>query len=481
MSATIGQQLKNARLDRNLSLEDVFKDTHIRIKYLEALEADDFSLMPSPVQGRGFLRLYAQYLDLNSAELLEELQAQSEEEQTEFQKIASPQEKNIKEETDIPAPATPEAVESPWERFQQRLSASLASSKPESANEEDPAPITEASHTDTRVPLSPVEEEIPLVPPEASQMIFAEIGTTLRERREMLSLTYEEIEGHLHLRPRYLAALEAGDFDALLSPVQTRGMLSNYADFLDLDADALLIRFAEGLQARRTERHQQDGIVLDGKPKKRKAFSFGGFIAPDLIFGIGMAALLIAFSIWGLGRIAQKRIETEVEATAPSIAEVLMMTPTLGAENTVTPTVMVNTPAPNIIGGTELPADETSPDPEFTGVRLLVTILERTWMRVSVDGEIVFDGRAKPNASFVYEGNESVEILVGNGAGVRVAYNQKDMGLLGGFGEVVQRLYGARAILTPTITPTLPATFTPTPTVTPSPTASFTPTPIPTK
>ena len=70
MPSTIGKKLKIARLDRNLTLEDVFKSTHIRIKFLEALEADDFSVMPSPVQGRGFLRLYAQYLNLNIDTLL---------------------------------------------------------------------------------------------------------------------------------------------------------------------------------------------------------------------------------------------------------------------------------------------------------------------------------------------------------------------------------------------------------------------------
>ena len=43
--------------------------------------------------------------------------------------------------------------------------------------------------------------------------------------------------------------------DELPSTVQTRGMLSNYATFLDLDVDALLLRFADALQARHRERN----------------------------------------------------------------------------------------------------------------------------------------------------------------------------------------------------------------------------------
>ncbi len=478
MPSTIGQQLKNARLDRNLSLEDVFENTHIRLKYLEALEADDFSIMPSPVQGRGFLRLYAQYLNLDLDALLAELHNSETENAANFQKVEEMIEKTEPVDADSEPASAESDSETLWERFQHRLSESLASPEPAPVTETESAPIAESSQKDARSPKPDIEEKPQpelSQPTEESQIIFASIGATLCERREMLSLTYEEIEGHLHLRPRYLAALEAGDFSALPSSVQTRGMLSNYADFLDLDTDALLIRFAEGLQAQRVERHLE-AESFAGTPKKKRRFSLGSFVAPDLIFGAGMAALLIAFSIWGLGRIAKSRIVTEVEATAPSIAEVLMTTPTMSVASTVTPTVMVNTPAPDLAAGTDVPIEEVLPDSNFSGVQVLVTILERTWMRVSVDGEVVFEGRTKPNATFVYEGNESVEILVANGAGVRIAYNQQDMGVLGGFGEVIQRIYGARAILTPTITPTLPVTETPTPTITPSPTPSRTPT-----
>jgi cytoskeletal protein RodZ len=45
------------------------------------------------------------------------------------------------------------------------------------------------------------------------------------------------VERHTHLRAVFVKALEEGAFDKLPSPVQTRGMLSNYATFLDLDVD----------------------------------------------------------------------------------------------------------------------------------------------------------------------------------------------------------------------------------------------------
>ncbi len=490
MPLSIGQQLKNARLDHNLTLEDVFKATHIRIKYLEALEADDFSVMPSPAQGRGFLRLYAQHLDLDIDTLLVEMH-QAEAIEASFAKmeeISLEAEEIVEEDVGDPSALPKEKVSEPiWRQLLKGIGAALASPEPASAQEAEAAPIAEASPIS--VPEAEVEPEPaaemgkdvqfePSQPPEESRIAFAKIGAALRERRELLSLTHEEIEGHIHLRPHYLAALEAGNFDTLPSPVQTRGMLSNYADFLDLDTDALLLRFAEGLQAQRLERHIEAAAQFESSTKKRRGrFPLGGFVAPDLIFGVTVVVLIVSFSVWGLGRIAKNRTENTIaEATAPSIAEVLMTTPTLEVEEIVTPTlVVVNTPGGEL--GTPQPIDE-NPEGADLGVQILVTILERSWLRVHVDGELVFEGRAQPNATFVYDGNESVEILTANGAGVRVAYNQRDLGLMGGFGEVVQRIYGARGILTPTITPTLPATETPTPTITPSPTLTPIETPL---
>src|SRR5512147_1664792 len=73
MTQTIGQRLKAEREEQRLTLEKVFEATRIRIQYLQALEADDLSVMPSPVQARGYLRNYAEYLGLDVDQILDEL------------------------------------------------------------------------------------------------------------------------------------------------------------------------------------------------------------------------------------------------------------------------------------------------------------------------------------------------------------------------------------------------------------------------
>src|SRR5215211_6070114 len=73
MTQTIGQRLKAEREEQRLTLEKVFEATRIRIQYLEALEADDLSVMPSPVQARGYLRNYAEYLGFDVEKVLHQL------------------------------------------------------------------------------------------------------------------------------------------------------------------------------------------------------------------------------------------------------------------------------------------------------------------------------------------------------------------------------------------------------------------------
>ncbi len=70
MAKTIGQQLQQARQEKNLSLEKVVEATRIRSRYIEALEADDYEALPSPVQARAFLRIYAGYLGLSLDDLI---------------------------------------------------------------------------------------------------------------------------------------------------------------------------------------------------------------------------------------------------------------------------------------------------------------------------------------------------------------------------------------------------------------------------
>ena len=71
----IGVILKEVRSRRGLTLDDVEQATKIRRRYLEGLENDDYSVLPDAVYARGFLKTYANYLDLDGEELAGKLRS----------------------------------------------------------------------------------------------------------------------------------------------------------------------------------------------------------------------------------------------------------------------------------------------------------------------------------------------------------------------------------------------------------------------
>lgn len=70
----IGELLRTARIAKNIKLEEVEKVTKIRSRYLEALENEEWDVIPGNVYLKGFMRIYARYLGLNEELLLDELE-----------------------------------------------------------------------------------------------------------------------------------------------------------------------------------------------------------------------------------------------------------------------------------------------------------------------------------------------------------------------------------------------------------------------
>lgn len=546
--ATIGQRLKAAREAQRLTLEQAFEATRIRVVYLRALEEDDLSVMPSPVQARGYLRNYAEYLGLDLNRLLEEVRASQQAEaeiigpadetpaapppqdiplhtppqiepapsaesqpeptppqpkrRTRKKAETSPAEESVpakpkkrsrkKSEAEPlsetlppappqPQPYTPPPAEQPsqpdlseqrWQAWLDRSASVINQSKPAKETPADARPAepiearSEALPSETPQPSEAKAENF-----QSSAEIFKEIGKELRARREMLSLHLEEVERNTRVKTHYLEALEEGDMERLPSAVQTRGMLSNYASFLDLDVDAILLRFADALQARHREKNPQRPGRKAGQPIFASLPALGNFLAGDLIFGIGMAVLLVGFVIWGINRVLVLQSLQAVEPTAPSISDVLLSTPD-PSQFTATPTLLpVEAFAEEATATLIIPTINAN-----VRVQVNLVAVERTYLRVIADGKIVFEGRVIAGNAYLFEAEEQIEVLTGSGGAIRLVYNGRDMGLMGGFGQIVHNIYRANEIITPTPLPT------PSPTVAapPSPTLRPTNTPTPT-
>lgn len=68
---SVGEILKKERHKKGLSHDQLFEVTRLRPRFLEALENEDWSSLPSPAFIKGFIRTYASALGLDEARLME--------------------------------------------------------------------------------------------------------------------------------------------------------------------------------------------------------------------------------------------------------------------------------------------------------------------------------------------------------------------------------------------------------------------------
>ena len=420
----VGQRLRQAREARNLELAEAAKATRIRSHYLRALEEGEFAVLPSPAQVHGFLRTYAEFLELDAQALVDLLN---------------------------PEPAAQEseaAMEPP----------ALASQSPNQ---------TPAPH------------------------IFGELGAQLRQRRESLELTLLEVEENTHIPEHYVQRLEQGLFDSFPSPTQARGMLGNYADFLGLDSNALLLRYAEALQLRFQAKQAAKRPRAQPQPPKlvfRLPPWLANLISRDVLFGGLAGLLLLVFVVWSIGRIAAARAGEEPEPTAPPLTGLLLTTlNALGGSPTNLPGTAGSI---NLLAGSSPTAGLLSQATIQAGegaIQLRLVSLQRTWMQVTVDGEVQFEGRTLPGETYSFSATGQILLLTGNGAALRGFLNEQDLGILGIYGEVINIVFTREGAATPTLSPTptidpgiLTATanaaLTPSATLTPTPATSLQPT-----
>ncbi len=412
MELSIGQQLRNARLEQELTLDQVSEALHIRAAYLKALEEENYQLLPSPVQVKGFLKSYADYLHLPIE----------------------------KEQKTVPSDIGPDDV------------ADAGSEQENPKSEPDSA---------------------------SSKILFQEIGAVLQNRREVLGLSKLDIEAHTHIPEHYIGYIESGAFDNFPSPTQARGMLINYISFLNIDPDRLMLKYADALQS---ELSLRQANIEDDTPKSKFSLKLPKvktvrlpqwlriFFSPDLVLVSVLGVTIVAMTIWGIGRVNRARTELVPQPTAPSLVEALLPT----ATDLPTPTATLQQDAGgellNVDTQAESTAIPTNPEGIASSIQVFIIVRQRTFIEVTVDGEVVYDGRALPGDSLTFYAQDSIEVLTGDAGALQVYYNNQDQGILGISGEVKKVLYAQDGVYIPTALPT--STLSPEQLITPTLTAT---------
>jgi cytoskeletal protein RodZ len=237
----------------------------------------------------------------------------------------------------------------------------------------------------------------------------AGIGELLSRRRESLGLTREQVYAELRIPVRYLEALEEERFDLFPAPHYARGFLRSYATFLGLDPEPILPRCPPPLPPGPALTAQGRMPIYPVRQGARWHRLLRWFL---FIFLAGFVAA---------GYLVYREVRAFLES-AP------------GPPRAAHP-VAVPSPSPQLVP--DLPA----PLPPSPGVRVTLVADEVSWIRILADDRRAFEGFLRRGERKEWTARRRIHVVLGNAGGVRVEVNGRDLGRLGGPGEVVRRTF----------------------------------------
>jgi hypothetical protein len=251
---------------------------------------------------------------------------------------------------------------------------------------------------------------------------LGQLGDLLRESREQLGLSMDDVEASTRIKRPFLEALEAEDFDRLPDRVSARGFLRNYASVLKLDVDYVLELYDKEMGYEATGRVAQAGGEV--KLKSIPLTPASGF-SPDLLIGLLMITALVGIILLFVYQRYLLPLETaspDAFPLASSEAALALPTPTPLPTDTPTPTV---TPTPLY----------------YTGVTVELVITEESWVQVLVDEAKSYEGVLQVGEKRHWTGDRQVAVRAGNAGGVEIIVNGESMGLMGQPGQVVDQVW----------------------------------------
>ncbi len=305
-----------------------------------------------------------------------------------------------------------------------------------------------------------------------------ELGQLLRQTREAKELSLTDVEARTRIRQRYLAALEAGDWNELPNEVVARGFLSTYAGFLGLDAADLLTQFGHNAPRPAPPPSTSPSTVPVEPPPYRPVnldlFDDGAGrvrlyrrllrLALLLLLALALGFLLIRFGLpLLLGDAAVLPAPPSATLPPPATAPATPLIVLTGPE---TPTLEPATIAPPTLSTATAPAATPAPTATATIVAsptavqqlsLQIAITQRSWLSVLADGKPQFEGILEAGASQVYTATQILQLRTGNAGGVQGTLNGETLPALGEPGDIVEIIWmvenGAVIQATPTPQP----------------------------
>lgn len=243
-----------------------------------------------------------------------------------------------------------------------------------------------------------------------------DIGEILRQARINKNMTIQDVHEITKILPRYLKAIEEGQWDALPGVVYAKGYIRSYADAVGVDGDFLIRQFDQLLKGSTADAINHE-VDLPNIKADRDVISSSGR-PQSAIWWVLILVGIVAVTVIGYF--------------------VLVWSPNARQESSPSPPVTEQQPAPQAPPKTEEPITKPEPSPPpppavqlkvasqktNSAVYAIITDKERfkaeisatggpCWVRITADGKKIWEGTMRAGDKQSAEATDKLTIRLG--------------------------------------------------------------------
>ncbi len=234
--------------------------------------------------------------------------------------------------------------------------------------------------------------------------VSTSLGNQLRQAREALGFSVADVVQVIRFSAHQIEAIERDDYASLPGATSARGLVRNYAKFLKLDPQPLLVLLEPAVPVPEADVRPPSNMGVAEQVSLRERI-------PVHLFGIvATLAILALAGLWYFGSESETTVVSRPAAPAPSQPQA----PAADVANSAPP-VVAALPAVAVTPGGEAP----SPAIPVAGLR--IEFDDRSWIEIrDATQKVVLVGEYAAGTRHSVDGKAPFQLWIGRASGVRV-------------------------------------------------------------
>jgi len=295
------------------------------------------------------------------------------------------------------------------------------------------------------------------------------VGSRLKKAREKLGLSIDDIKNKSKIKKNYLLALENDNFEKLPGEVYTKVYIRGYAKIVGIEPQDILTEYEN--EKNNANKINKANTKKTGKSKKNNVH----ILNRDHIFRSVLGIILILIVVLLSYNIFFRTEQNENNTSAIEQENVIIQQEDKKSTHDIKEPAQekieenneekINTEQDNLNDGEFNSEDKQSEEVkdekqieemnktqkvdqnqteqssliEDTSKELKIIATDKSWLSITVDGDLKFQGFINADEVMTYSGNENIRIKIGNGIAVKVEFEGELLGPFGKSGEVIVR------------------------------------------